>query len=224
MFLGEKNMENIKIRHPIEFEMIPEKIDRGTKWVTLRVKNLGNETITNLDIKLNSRDSFSLEPLSSGKYIFELQPKEEELIPFQVQATSTTDVYVTINGYQDGAKFYLESPSMPIRVSDQPADLRSMFVMTEPYPPLEETLKCEANIMGLEQSGELDLEFWADTPSGKFEEIGEIKTKELTPGEETSYSAEITPKERGLYTVHAYLYDENNRRIGHKTDSILVRE
>ncbi len=217
-------MGEIKIRHPIEFEIIPEKIDRGTKWVTLRIRNLSDETIKNLDIKLNSRDTFAVEPMGTGKYVFELKPKQEELVPFQVNATTTTDIFVTINGYQNGGIFYVESPDIPIKVSDQPADLRSMFVMTEPYPPLEETLKCEANIMGLEQSGELDLEFWADTPSGRFEELGEIKTKALTPGEETSYSAEITPKEKGLYTVHAYLYDENNRRIGHKTDSILVKE
>jgi len=180
-------MGNLKIRHPIEFEIIPEKIDRGTKWVTLRVKNLSDYTITNLDLKLNSRDSFALETMSSGKYVFKLKPKQEELIPFQVQAIATTDVYVTINGYQNGGFFYVESPDMPIRVTDQPADLRSMFVMTEPYPPLEETLKCEANIVGLEKTGELDLEFWADTPSGRFEQLGEIKTKSLTAGEETSY-------------------------------------
>ncbi len=216
-------MGNIKIRHPIEFEIIPERVERGTKWVTMRIRNLSDNTLKNLDVNLNSRDSFFLEPLGTGKYIFELKPNEEELLPFQVQASATTDVYVSINGIENENAFYMESPDIPIRVSDQPADLRSMFVMTEPYPPLEETLKCEANIIGQDQSGELNLEFWADTPSGRFEQIGDIKTKQLTPGEETTYAAEITPKETGLYTVHAYLYDENNRRIGHRTDSILVR-
>jgi hypothetical protein len=216
-------MGNIKIRHPVEFEIIPERVERGTKWVTIRIRNLSDNTLKSLDINLNSRDSFFLEPLGTGKYIFELKPNEEELLPFQVQASASTDVYVSINGIENENAFYMESPDIPIRVSDQPADLRSMFVMTEPYPPLEETLKCEANIIGKNQSGELNLEFWADTPSGRFEQIGDIKTKQLTPGEEATYAAEITPKETGLYTVHAYLYDENNRRIGHRTDSILVR-
>lgn len=216
-------MGNIKIRHPVEFEIIPERVERGTKWVTLRIRNLSDNTLKNLDVNLNSRDSFFLEPLGTGKYVFELKPNEEELLPFQVQASATTDVYVSINGIENENAFYMESPDIPIRVSDQPADLRSMFVITEPYPPLEETLKCEANIVGQNRSEELNLEFWADTPSGRFEQIGDIKTKQLTPGEETTYAAEITPKERGLYTVHAYLYDENNRRIGHRTDSILVK-
>jgi hypothetical protein len=45
-------------------------------------------------------------------------------------------------------------------------------------------IKVEATIKGLGDSDGLDLYFWADTPSGKIEELATIKTKKISNGEE----------------------------------------
>jgi hypothetical protein len=95
--------------------------------------------------------------------------------------------------------------------------------MTPPYPPLEETLRIEATLVGLEKSEGLDLEFWADTPSGEFLDLAKIETKALAANEEATYTAAITPKEEGCYTIHAYLYDDL-KRIGHEKDNVWVRK
>jgi hypothetical protein len=95
--------------------------------------------------------------------------------------------------------------------------------MTPPYPPLEETLRIEATLVGLEKSEGLDLEFWADTPSGEFLDLAKIETKALAAGEEAMYTTTITPKEEGCYTIHAYLYDDL-KRIGHEKDNVWVRK
>jgi hypothetical protein len=55
-----------------------------------------------------------------------------------------------------------------------------------------------------------------DTPSGKYEELSEIKTRKLSKGEE-----EVKPKEEGLYTVYANLYDDHGR-IDRDYDMIWV--
>jgi hypothetical protein len=68
----------------------------------------------------------------------------------------------------------------------------------------------------------LTLEFWADKPTG-YEKLAEIKTKKLSRGEEASYSAKITPKEEGYYTVYANLYN-NYRLIGRRSDTIWVED
>jgi hypothetical protein len=73
----------------------------------------------------------------------------------------------------------------------------------------------------LRKSSGLRLEFWVETTSGKFEEQAKINIKELSAGEEARYTAEFTPKEVGIYLIHAYLSDEWIR-IGHKTNSIYV--
>jgi hypothetical protein len=117
----------------------------------------------------------------------------------------------------------VESPSINVRVGFNPAEIQSMFALSEPYPVPKETIKCESNIIGLKESGELDLEFWAETPTGTFEELATMKTKSIKPGEIAKYSAEITPEDEGLYEIHAYLHD-GNRRIDHKTDSLYVKK
>jgi len=67
------------------------------------------------------------------------------------------------------------------------------------------------------------LQFWADTPSGEHQELTETKTKKLSRGEEVSYTAKITPKEKGYYNVYGSLYD-HNRRIGREFDTIWVEK
>lgn len=213
----------MKLRYPLEFELSPKEIDTGTHWVTLRLKNIGTDTLEDLDVRLNSLDTLYVSVYGTGKYVSDLKPNEEEVVPFQISGTATTRVYASVSGTRNGEFFHIESPSIKLKVGKEVAELQTLFVMTEPYPKLEEKLRCEATIMGLKRSEGLDLEFWAETPSGKFEELAKVETKELSAGEETSYSAEITPKEEGLYTIHAYLYDDT-RRIGHKTDIVSVEK
>jgi len=45
----------------------------------------------------------------------------------------------------------------------------------------------------------------------------------LPVGEEVRYTVEFTPKETGLYTISAYLYD-GWRRIGYKTETIYAQK
>lgn len=75
----------------------------------------------------------------------------------------------------------------------------------------------------MKKSGELELEFWAETPIDRFEELAALKTKPIDSGEIAKYSAEITPENEGLYKIHAYLHD-GHRRIYHKTDTIYVKK
>jgi len=214
----------MKIRYPLAFDLTPKEIDSGQKWLTLKVKNIGKTKLMNLDVQLNSLDSFYINPIDEREYIYELDPNEETKIPFQVKATATTNVYISVESSTDeGHPLFVESPSINVRVGFNPAEIQSMFALSEPYPVPKETIKCESNIIGLKESGELDLEFWAETPTGTFEELATMKTKSIKPGEIAKYSAEITPEDEGLYEIHAYLHD-GNRRIDHKTDSLYVKK
>lgn len=212
----------MRMKYPLEIEMVPKEIDTGTRWVTLRLKNIGKKNLRNLDVQLNSRDTFFLRPLSPSKFIFELPPGEEEWLSYQISAEGSADLYVTIDGYEEDKFFTFESPNINLKVIGQLAELQSVLAITEPYPPLGETMKCDANIIALEDTEELNLEFWIDTPSGEFKSLGDIQTKEFKPGEEATYSTEVTPKENGVYTIHAYLYYDNTR-IDHETDVIHVK-
>jgi len=55
----------------------PKNIDKGTHWVTLETRNVGKETLTDLDIKLNSLDTYCVSIPGSGNYLANLKPNEE---------------------------------------------------------------------------------------------------------------------------------------------------
>jgi hypothetical protein len=189
--------------------------------LTLSLKNIGNLPLTGLDVKLNSLDAYNLTVYGTGSYVATLDPGEKRILAFQARATATTNVYATIDGWQDGMSFYWESPYIWIQVGRKVAELANLFAMTEPYPPVGQTLRCEATVKGMAPSEGLTLEFWANTPTGHFEELATIETKALSTGEEARYAAEITPEEKGSYTVYAYLYDDG-RRLDRRTEYVYV--
>ena len=132
---------------------------------------------------------------------------------FRVTAYGSTYVYATIKARKDGDYFWWESGWANIYVEDK-AEIERLLVLSHPYTAIGKTLSAEATINGLSKSTGLKLEFWVETPSGKFEEQAKMDLKELSAGEEARYSAEFTPKETGDYTIHAYLFD-GWKRIDH---------
>ena len=96
--------------------------------------------------------------------------------------------------------------------------LQSLKVSSYPYGIIGRKLEVEATIKGFKDS---EGEFWADTPTGKYERLAEIKTKKLSRGEEASYSAKITPKEKGYYTV-AVRYPRIRTKLCMQTCTITI--
>lgn len=211
------------IKFPLEYELTPSVLEAGRHWVTLHLKNIGTENLTGLDVKLNSLDAYNISVLGTGSYLSILGSTEEEMLPFQVSASRTGNLYVTVEGWKDGEKFHWESPAVILTVGDEVAELTSLFAMTEPYSIIGEKISCESTVRGLTPSEGLQLEFWADTPSGEFEELAIVETKSLSRGEEATCSAEIIPEEEGLYTIYAYLY-EGVRRIGREVEYVYVEK
>jgi hypothetical protein len=209
------------VRYPIEYELTPKSIESGRRWLTLRVKNIGSEDLTTLDVRLNSLDAYNLSTLGTGSYISLLRPDEEQVLPFQISANATTRVYISIDGLRDGTVFHWESPNIPVIIDQESTDLVSLFAMTEPYPLLNEKIKVEATLRGEAANDGFTLEFWADTPSGEFEKLGVVETPALDIGEEARFSAEIQPDEEGLYTIYGYLYD-GVKRIGRAIEHVTV--
>jgi hypothetical protein len=218
----------LKWKYPIEYELTPTEIEKGTNWITLKLKNIGNETLKDLDVQLHSLDTYNLSVYGSwwfgaGQYITELGPNKEKELVFRVNAIGSADSYATIKGRKDGKYFWWESGWTQISVSEEKAKIGRLLVLSNPYTTIGKTISAEATIKGLRKNGGLKLEFWVETPSGKNEQQATIDIKDLPVGEEARYSAEFTPKETGFYTIYAYLYD-GWIRIGYKTEIIYAQK
>ena len=214
-------------KYPIYYELNPTEIEKGTNWVTLKLKNIGNETLNNLDVQLHSADTYNLSVYGSwwfgaGQHVKELGPDKDIELVFRVNSIGSADAYATIKGRKDGKAFWWESSWMAIYVIDEKARIERLLVLSNPYTIIGKTISAEATIKGLRKDGDLRLEFWVETPSGKNEEQATIDLKDLPVGEEARYTTEFTPKETGYYTIYAYLYD-GWTRIGFKTETIFAR-
>jgi hypothetical protein len=207
----------LRYKYPFEYEVTPEVVDKGISWLTLRLNNIGMETLEELDIQLHSLDTYNLKVLlGAGHYVSELEPNKERKLVFRVDVYGSADVYATIKARKDGEYFWWESGWTKIRFSEEKAEIGRLLVLSNPYTAIGKTISAEATIKGLRKNGELRLEFWVETPSGRSEEQATIDIKDLAVGEEARYAAEFTPQESGIYHIYAYLYD-GWRRIGHKT-------
>ena len=213
----------MRLKRPFEFEITPNKVDKGNKWLTVNLKNVSVDTLTQLDIQLHSLDSYFIGFYGTGSYVSEIQPQERRSVPFQITAHGTSNVYATITGYRNGVYFYWDSPIEKIQVGTEVAELKNLFVLSHPYTSIGKTLQIEAIIQAITGGKKLELSFWVDTRTGSFEKIADIETKNLEKGEQVRYSAEFTPKETGIHEIYAYLYD-GTTLLGRKNNTIYVEK
>jgi hypothetical protein len=215
----------LRWKYPFEYEVTAEQIEKGTNWLALRLKNISKETLRGLDIQLHSLDTYCLTVYGTGFYRMYLESdKEEKDLVFQVNVLGSADVYLTVRARKEGGDYFLwESGWTHISLDEEKAELERLVVLSHPYTTIGKTLSAEATVKGLRNGMGLKVEFWVETPSGKFEEQAKIDIKELSAGEEARYAAEFTPDETGDYTVYAYLFD-GSRRIGYKTDVIYAQK
>jgi hypothetical protein len=217
-----------RYKYPFHYEVTPAEIETGTNWLTLTLKNIGSYTLKDLDIQLHSRDTYNLTVYGIGlfgtaHYLPDLGPNKETKVFFRVNAIGSANVYATVKARKDGKYFWWESGWTNMKLNEEKAEIGRLLVLSNPYTVIGKTISAEATIKGLQKSTGLKLEFWVETPQGKFEEQATIDIKDLPVGEESRYTAEFTPKETGYYTIYAYLYD-GWKRIGYKTESIYARK
>jgi len=212
----------MRLKRPFEYKIKPKQVEKGTRWITVDIKNVSTDELTQLDVQLHSLDSYFIGIYGTGSYVSELNPEETRSIPFQITAHGTSSVYVTVTGYRDGVYFYWESPMEEIKVGAEVAELENLFVLSHPYTAIGKTLEIEAIIRAVTGGKKLELSYWVDTRSGSFEKIADIETKVLEEGEEVRYSAEFTPDETGIHEIYAYLYD-GTTLLGRKNNTIYVQ-
>jgi hypothetical protein len=220
-------MAQLRLKYPFEYEVTPEVIDKGISWLTFKLKNIGRDTLTGLDIQLHSRDTYYLTVYGTGSfgagyYLSDLESNQERELPFRVTALGSADVYATITGRKGGDLFWWESGWTSIMISEEKAEIGRLLVQSNPYTTIGKTISVEATVKGLREGTGLELKFWVESPSGKSEEQVSMDIKDLPVGEEARYSVEFTTKEAGYYRVYAYLYD-GWRSIGYKTETIYVQ-
>lgn len=209
-------------KFPIHYQISPKSMPAGRSWLAVTLKNISEDPLTGLNVRLNSLDTYAIRVLGEAEFVSSLAADEEEELHYQLAARRSGGTYISVDGRWDGEPFHWESPSRRITVGDEVAELVSVFVLSEPHPRLGEPVTIEATLRGLTTSSGLILEFWVESPSGESISVDKTATELLSPGEVATYkSDEFVPEQEGIYVIHAYLFDET-RRIGHETDYLSI--
>lgn len=209
----------MRYKDPFEFDIIPDEIRTGTRWVTVSLKNISSDRLNYLDIRLYSRNPSFIDIKENGHYIPVMETGEKKTQAFQVDADLSTNLYATVSGNRNGEYFFWISPNMYIQVGVTTAKLRNVFALTHPYAP-EETLEAEAVVEGVTGGDNFKVIFWHESAS-KYEKLGESEIENINAGEVKKASIEFTPDESGLHTIYGYLYDDA-KYIGTDSDIIWV--
>jgi hypothetical protein len=69
----------IRRKYPFEYEPSPQTIEKGTRWLTLRLKNIRDDSLHDMDINMHSTDSLQISLRKSSNHIFRLRPDEESI-------------------------------------------------------------------------------------------------------------------------------------------------
>ncbi len=211
------------IKKDIEYEIKPGKVDPGERWITVTVTNVGDNAVRQVNVRLNSLDTYGLNVVDDSKYIPILAPDEKQEVYFKVNAKLTTGCYVTLDGYKDSELYYWESPTVFLRVGTPKAELTNAWAMRQEHILVGDTIKVEATVKSNMITEDLSLEFWSEGPEGEIEEMDTLDTGELEAGQSKVFETELVPSKQGLYTVDIYLYD-GNKRLGHKAEYAIVEE
>jgi hypothetical protein len=138
----------LRRKHPFEYELTPETLEKGIRWLTLWLKNIGNDTMHNMDINLHSTDSLQISLRKSSDHIFRFTPDEVRILSFQVDADGTTSLYFSIRYFKEGGSFHWDSPWVRVQVHGEVAELEGIL-LSNSYGTIGRELEAEATIKGI---------------------------------------------------------------------------
>jgi hypothetical protein len=200
-------------------------------WLALHLRNLSDSPLTDLDVRLNSLDTYAIRIFGTGLFLPRIEPGDKETRYFRASVEGTAEVYASLDGLKSGQPFHWESAGIPLVVDEQPADLVSLVALPGPrpaayrngeaWPMLGEPITCEAIVRGLATTVDLVLEFWVEAPGGELKSLAKEAIGKLVKGQERRYRFEVTPEKEGIYILHAYLY-EGAWRIGHQMEYLSI--
>ncbi len=196
---------------PFEYSISPERIEPGTHWISIHLKNTGRKPMMNMDVRLISNDPLRIRSLDRGGYINMLNPGEERVVPVQIEANQGAWIYLHAAYWLDDELMYWESPNIWIKVRRDPARIMTLFSIAGPQISLGKEVPVEATLVADLPVEGLRLDFWVETASGEFESFNTVDIDPMEAGEVRTVTTEFTPDDEGLYSVYAYLFKEDHR-------------
>jgi hypothetical protein len=196
-------------KYSFEATVTPEVLERGRHWITVLLKNLSMERLVDVSATLYTFNTHDIDILPSGafQYVKELHPQDTAALNFHVFANHTGLVYLHVTAYHDGAYVSWYSPYYEVRLIEDPAEIRTLFV-NRPYWAYEETIETETVVHARRDVPNLRLEIAATPPSKSHTLMDVIAIDFITEGDTKRFVSELYASEEGMYHLTARLFHE----------------
>ena len=149
----------------LECSISPVKIERGTKWISVNLKNISDKPLDRLEVSLHAIEPYFLSVVRPDSYISKMEDGGIESIPFQIGARESGKVYLTVTGYQEGKEFYWDSAPVKIRVKEEIAEIKNVLVLSKPKVKKHKLIDAEATVRTYSPDHSYVLKFWLNSPS-----------------------------------------------------------
>jgi len=209
-------------KHPFEATVTPEVLDRGRHWITIKLRNVSTEPLTDVSATLYTYNTHDLDvlPSSSFHFIKELRPQDTAGLNFHIFANHTGWVYLHVTAYRDGAYVSWYSPFYEVQLIEDPAEIPTFFV-NRPYWAYEETIETETVVHARRDVPNLRLEIAATPPSKSHTLMDVIDIDFIAEGGTKRFVSELYASEEGMYHLTARLFHEH-KLISSKLASCYV--
>lgn len=197
-------------KYPFEVTVTPAELERGRHWITVVLRNVSTEPVTDLSATLYTYNSHDVDVLPSGSFHFirELQPQESAALNFHVFADHTGRVYLHVTAHRDGSLVSWYSPDQELRLATDPAEIQTFFV-NRPYWGAEETIETETVVQAHRDVEGLRLEVVATPPSKAHTLIDVVTIDAIAAGGTQRFVSELFADEEGTYLINARLFYED---------------
>jgi hypothetical protein len=209
-------------KYPFEVSVAPEALDRGRHWITVQLRNVSTEPLTDVSATLFTYNSHDLDVLPSGSFHFvkELRPKDTAALNFHVFANHSGRIYLHVTAYRNGALVSWYSPDQELRLTEDPAEIQTFFA-NRPYWAYEETIEAETVVDARRDVQNLRLEIAARPPSKAHTLMDVIDIEFIAEGGTKRFVSELYASEEGTYLLTARLFHEQ-KLISSKEASCYV--
>jgi hypothetical protein len=198
-----------RAKYPFELTVTPETLDRGRHWITVQLRNVSTEPLSDVRATLFTYNSHDLDVLPSGSFHFvkELRPQETATLNFHVFANHSGRVYLHVTAYRNGALVSWYSPDQELRLTEDPAEIQTFFA-NRPYWAYEETIEAETVVHARHDVQDLRLEIAARPPSKAHTLMDVIDIGFVAEGGTKRFVSELYASEEGTYLLTARLFHE----------------
>ncbi|MFW6210565.1 MAG: hypothetical protein ACOC4H_00445 [bacterium] len=210
-------------REVLEYEVSPRKLEKGNNDIMMRIRNKRAGKLKDVKVTLKAVDFDAITVIDPVKNFDHLNPGEEALLNFSVEAVSSSGLYAMVEANRRDRHITYDMPVLEEKLKNYSAAITGVRAQTGVYEPPGNKIFFDVHLKGYTDSNTLELACFVELPDGDVEIMDDVPVDRLEAGGEKTISLSIIPEIKGPHVIYAYLYD-GDMLIDRGIEKIFVQD